>query len=338
MSPHFLYYQAEILITMSKKEMNNNDLSYICQQLSLFMATGLPPADGLALCVPESGAAKEAVARAVESINEGQTLGEALGSGGFPKLMCAMISVGETTGSLDSVLDSMASYYARMEEARSALASAVIYPAMIFILMLAVQGVLCARVLPIMAAAMEQSGGSISGPARVFAAVGGWISSHIVISLILLAIPAAAAAFCLSDIGWHRASERAEAVSAMALAMRAGADADDAVRTAMPLCVDPTPLEKCLELMGGGQSFGAALEQCGILDPAHARLLDAGVQSGSGDVVMERLGRELDKAATRKLEGLLSSVEPALVTLMALMTGFILLSVMSPMAALISAV
>ena len=124
----------------------------------------------------------------------------------------------------------------------------------------------------------------------------------------------------------------------MALAMRAGADAGDAVRTALPLCGDPAPLEKCLELTGGGQSLGAALEQCGILDPAHARLLDAGVQSGSGDVVMERLGRELDKAATRKLEGLLSSVEPALVTLMALMTGFILLSVMSPMAALISAV
>lgn len=337
------------MITVSKKEMNNNDLSYICQQLSLFMATGLPPADGLALCVPEGGAAKEGVARALDSINEGQTLGEALGSGGFPNLMCAMISVGEATGSLDSVLDSLASYYARMEEARSALASAVIYPAMIFILMLAVQGVLCARVLPIMAAAMEQSGGSISGPARVFAAVGGWISSHIVISLLLLAIPAAAAAFCLSDLdgfarvflkntGWRRASERANAVSAMALAMRAGADADDAVRTALPLCGDPAPLEKCLELTGKGQSLGAALEQCGILDPAHARLLDAGVQSGSGDVVMERLGRELDKAATRKLEGLLSSVEPALVTLMALMTGFILLSVMSPMAALISAV
>ena len=81
------------MITVSKKEMSNNDLSYICQQLSLFMATGLPPADGLALCVPEGGAAKEGVARALDSINEGQTLGEALGSGGFPKLMCAMISV-----------------------------------------------------------------------------------------------------------------------------------------------------------------------------------------------------------------------------------------------------
>ena len=124
--PPIFYYQAEVLITVSKKEMNNNDLSYICQQLSLFMATGLPPADGLALCVPEGGAAKDGIARALDSINEGQTLGEALGSGGFPKLMCAMISVGEATGSLDGVLDSLASYYARMEEARSALASAVI--------------------------------------------------------------------------------------------------------------------------------------------------------------------------------------------------------------------
>ena len=50
-------------------------------------------ADGLALCVPEGGAAKDGIARALDSINEGQTLGEALGSGGFPNLMCAMISV-----------------------------------------------------------------------------------------------------------------------------------------------------------------------------------------------------------------------------------------------------
>lgn len=335
---------------MSNNKMKNSELSYICTQLSMLIDSGISPRDGLELSLDGGKTPMEqAVKKAVGLLDDGQGLSVALEQSGFPTLMTSMISVGESTGSLQQVTASLGRYYMRMEEAKSALSSAVLYPSMIFILMLAVQGVLCVKVLPIMSDALAQSGGQLGGAAAFFALIGRWISSHMALSLGFLALLGAACAACLINIegfsrvflrktGWGRASDRASSISAMALAMRAGADADTALTMALSVSGDKAPVEKCLELMAQGVSFGTAAGGSGLLEPYMARLLDAGVRSGCADTVMEQLAVRLDKAASDKLEKTLSAVEPALVSIMAVMTGFILLSVMSPLASLIASV
>lgn len=335
---------------MGKKSSKNNELSYICTQLSILLNSGISPRDGLELCMEGGGSPmEEEIKKAVELIDMGEPFPSALEQAGFPTLMTAMIEVGEGTGNLEQVTGSLGRYYQRLEEAKSALSSAILYPSMIFILMLCVQGVLCAKVLPVMASALTQSGGALTGMASVFASIGLWISNNMFVSVGVLLVLAVAVIVCLVNIegfaksflgntGWGKTSDKASCVSAMAMAMRAGADSDTAVRMAIPVARDRDPLDQCLRMMGGGTSFGAAMEKCGMLDPSMARLLDAGVRGGCADTVMEQLAERMDKAANDKLDKTLSSVEPALVAVMAIMTGVILLSVMSPLASLIASV
>ncbi|MEA4919668.1 MAG: type II secretion system F family protein [Clostridiaceae bacterium] len=336
---------------MPKETLTNKDLSYICAQLGLLMASGVSPRDGLELsCDTLSKNSASAVKKAVSLLDDGHSLSESLNTSGFPSFMSSLIAVGENTGNLEKIFKSLSSYYTQLDDAKDAISSAILYPSLIFILMLAVQGVLASRVLPVMAAALEQSGGSLSGASLMFAQIGSWISRNIyaawgflfvlvlLVSLCIFNIESFSKAF-LSKTGWGKASAIASSTSVMAMALRAGANANQSLLMAIPLSDLTKPqLEDCLRLMEEGQSFGSAAESSKILEPYMAKLLDAGIKSGAADSVMEQLANLLYSKAQTKLEKTLSAVEPALVAIMSIAAGLILLSVMAPLASLIASV
>ena len=133
-------------------------MSYICAQTALVLQSGVSPRDGLEMAAGAMpGSKRERLESCVRELDEGMGLSESLEKAGFPAFMTALMGVGEQTGSLQDVAEGLAKHYERLERARSALGSAVLFPTMIFALMLVVQGVLCARVLPVMESALRLS-------------------------------------------------------------------------------------------------------------------------------------------------------------------------------------
>ncbi len=78
------------------------------------MSSGVPILDSLNIVAKTAGniVVEDAIMRARSSISEGETIAEPLAkSPVFPPMVIQMISVGESTGSLDSMLGKIADFY-----------------------------------------------------------------------------------------------------------------------------------------------------------------------------------------------------------------------------------
>ena len=85
-----------------------------CRTLGTMVSSGVPILDGLDICSRTAGnrVIENAVLGAKSSISEGRNISDPLQeSGVFPDMVCQMISVGESTGALDIMLNKIADFY-----------------------------------------------------------------------------------------------------------------------------------------------------------------------------------------------------------------------------------
>lgn len=120
--------------------------------LGTLVASGVPILDGLDITAKTAGnkVVEEAIMKTRGSIAEGKTIAAPLQSSGvFPPMVVQMISVGEQSGSLDSMLDKIADFYdAEVDQAVSNL-TALIEPLLMVFLGVVVGGIIIAMYLPI---------------------------------------------------------------------------------------------------------------------------------------------------------------------------------------------
>ena len=88
--------------------------------------------------------------------------------------------------------------------------------------------------------------------------------------------------------------------------------------------------------MAEGMSFSDAVNEVKLLSEIDARFLSVGVKTGSVDKVMKQIADRSEEEANEHINSLISKVEPSLVIVLAVITGAILLSVMIPLANIIS--
>jgi type IV pilus assembly protein PilC len=123
-----------------------------CRTLSTLISSGVPILDGLEITARTSGNAivEDAVMVTRKSIERGETISAPLKETSvFPAMVTQMISVGEATGALDTMLAKIAEFYE--EEVDTAVAGllTLLEPIMIAILGIVVGGIVIAMYMPI---------------------------------------------------------------------------------------------------------------------------------------------------------------------------------------------
>jgi len=123
-----------------------------CRTLSTLISSGVPILDGLEITAKTSGNSivEDAVMVTRKSIERGETISAPLKETQvFPPMVTQMISVGEATGALDTMLAKIAEFYE--EEVDTAVAGllTLLEPIMIAILGIVVGGIVIAMYMPI---------------------------------------------------------------------------------------------------------------------------------------------------------------------------------------------
>jgi type IV pilus assembly protein PilC len=127
--------------------------------LGTMIASGVPILDALEIVARTSGnvVLEEIILEVRGSIAEGQTIAEPLSENDiFPGMVIQMISVGEATGALDSMLEKIADFYDEEVDAAVAALTSMLEPLLMVFLGGAIGGLVIAMYLPIfqMAAAI----------------------------------------------------------------------------------------------------------------------------------------------------------------------------------------
>jgi type IV pilus assembly protein PilC len=120
--------------------------------LSTMMSSGVPILEGLSIVSKTSGnvVIEDALMKTRQSIAEGRSIAEPLQETGiFPPMVVQMISVGEATGALDSMLAKIANFYDDEVDVAVDAMTALLEPVMMVFLGTVVGGMIIAMYLPI---------------------------------------------------------------------------------------------------------------------------------------------------------------------------------------------
>jgi type IV pilus assembly protein PilC len=120
--------------------------------LGTLITSGVPILDGMDVVAKTAGnrVVEEAINNTKQSISEGKTIAAPLEeSGVFPPMVCQMVAVGESAGSLDAMLDKIADFYEEEVDTAVDAITALIEPVMMVFLGGTVGTMLIAMYLPI---------------------------------------------------------------------------------------------------------------------------------------------------------------------------------------------
>lgn len=339
---------------MKYKKLSTSYISSFCMELYLIMQAGIPLPEGMEmLSQSESdGDIRQMLTGVTDTLVGGEPLYIALeGAQSFPRYMVDMIRVGEETGNLDRGLKGLATYYDRQEQLENSVRRAVLYPAILLTMLMLVLGVLIAEVLPMFNDVYAQLGGTLTGLGGAILDLGALLHAHwagaIVVAVVVVAVVVLVAIRGRRDGRRVLLSKRlglavatAKLASALAMALQSGLDTDRAIELAETLTQHPALRQKvsqCRHHMEEGENLATALCSEGVFSPLYCRMLEVGNRTGAMDEVMEDIARRSDTSAQDAVERYVGSVEPTLVMVMSVLVGVVLLSVMIPLANIMTA-
>jgi type IV pilus assembly protein PilC len=338
------------------------DLILFSRQLSTFLRVGVPITDAIKLLQSASGSG--AFRAALSDICEDLDAGEAFSTSihhhpsVFNKLYVDMVRAAEYSGTLDKVLSQVASYLQRQDTAMKKLRSAMIYPAIILVLALAVCTILIVFVLPNFVAMFNEFHATLPLPTRMLLALGTFaltwrfeivlgIFGFIVAILLFMNSPLGRIS---RDYGILRLPVLGSIVNysiierftrTLSTMLKAGIPISQTFDVAIAAAGNTKfrrRLESVRQRMITGDGFSAPLEATGLLAPMMIRMIKVGEETGTLDSSLEQIADFLSEEMDYKVRNMIALMEPALVIAVGGAVGFVAVSVILPMYGLLQAV
>ena len=344
--------------------MSSEELSSFCDQIALMLSSGMTLRDGIEMLAEDEMKDKSLKHRPYtnlyKTVDETGSLYVALKENeeDWPSYMIEMVDIGEQTGRLEDIMLSLSTYYQREGRIRSAAVSAITYPLVLGVMLVVIIGILLWRVLPIFRRVLASLGVGASSSGSVLMQIGTYVGWGVLILIGLVVLAAIVIAILMKTKAREgvlkflknlfppvrRLTEKLSAsrvAGILSLMLSSGFPMENALEMAPAALADQESIDKVdgirKNMKEEGDTFSDALSKSGLFADFHNRMLKVGAASGHEPQVMGKIAEIYEEQVEDGLDHLISIVEPTLVALLCIVIGAILLSVMLPMAGVLSA-
>ena len=346
---------------MAAKVYSGRELSAFCLQISILLKAAVPLDEGLYLMAEDAPTEEEK--KLLHTMGEDVELGDPFfesleRTGAFPPYVVRMAKLGQQSGTLDQMMESLADYYEKEYYMMKNIRNAITYPVMMVGMLLIVLFVLFTRVMPVFEQVYAQLGVQMSPLSQAASRLGGILSGAALVVFVLLAVAvliAAIAAGAGKELTIaHKLMERLKRNSKTALAaagrrftavlaltIRSGMELDKGMELARELVDNGKVAEKidvCSEKLQLGEGYYETMKESGLFSSFHIQLIKVGVRSGKMDEVLQEISDDYEQQADASIDAMVARLEPTLVAVLAVAVGLILLSVMLPLAGILAGV
>ena len=156
-------------ISLNSK-VGKKDIAVFCRQFYTMLNAGISIVSCLDILEKqtENKILKNAIKESYEDVQKGMTLSEAMKKyeKAFPMLLINMVEAGEVSGTLDVIMDRMATHYEKENKIDNKVKSAFVYPVILIIVSVVVVVFLLVNVMPTFIGMFESSGVALPGPTR----------------------------------------------------------------------------------------------------------------------------------------------------------------------------
>ena len=330
------------------------DLAIFCRQFHAMMKSGVTVVKCLDLLYQQTTnkKLKETIFRVYESVQRGDLLSESLKKqvGVFPELMIAMVDTGEASGTLDKILGKLADNFDKDLKIRRKIQTAMIYPAVLTVLMVVVVIGLVTFILPMFVSMFESSGVTLPLPTRMLLALSNFLTHYWYIVLFFLILAVVLFRSWLSTengrFDWDRFKLSVPVIKGsvskiyssrltrtLATLVNAGLPLLNAIDIAARVVGNKfiaKHLQQVREDVRSGVSLSHALRRASVFPVMVHSMIGIGEESGSLDSMLETTADFFDEESEKALQQMVALMEPALIIIMAGMVGFIVISIILP--------
>lgn len=345
---------------MAKKQdgLSSAELSSFCGQVALILEAGLPLYDGMeTLAGGETGANANLYQAASRGVTETGSLYDALKDDGrWPAYLVEMVGIGERSGHLERVMRGLEAFYAREDRIRSSVISAITYPLVLGIMLVVIVFILLWKVMPVFRRVMDSMGVGVTESGARLMRLGsavGWIVLVLVAVVVLAVIVFAVlsrtkhrdAVFAFVQRAVPALSRLSRKLSAsrvcgvLSMMLSSGFPMEEALEMTEKVLSDREAAEKVGAIsssLSEGRTFADSVSDTGLFEELHTSMIRMGSATGHEDQVLSKLSELYEEQVEEEISRLISIIEPSLVALLAVVIGAVLLSVMLPMAGILT--
>ncbi len=320
--------------------------------LSFLLTAGVPLDRSLTVSaqLSEFPALRQALQEVLRAIKGGKSLSAALERypNLFPNFYVSLIRAGEASGNLGRVFTQLADYQESVNELRSNLVSAMIYPALLFVVGAAAVIFLLEFVVPKFAGVFEQSGAALPLPTQLLLSLSGalektWWLGLIAVPLIFFGIQRYLATerggkrfdhFILSVPRLGSVIERIQVSRfsrSLGTLLEGGVPMVRALEIARQVIGNRKLSDAVKHAQQGvkqGEGVVRPLDETGAFPPLSIHLLGVGEETGRLDAMLLQVANVYERETRTAIKNLVALFEPLMILAMGVVVGTIVVSLL----------
>lgn len=342
-------------IDLFLKKVSKKDLAVFCRQFYTMLDAGID----IVKCVnilekqSENKTLVKALASIHEDVQKGFTLSESMKRYNkiFPSLFINMVEAGEISGNLDIIMERMAVHFEKENKLESKINSAMIYPMVLGIVSIAVVIFLLVAVMPTFIGMFESGGQDLPIPTQILLKISNSLKKYWYIFIVIIA------GIVRGITIFKRTYTGMRFFDGLKLKIPIVRDSNIKIvtsrftRTLSTLISSGIPLIESIGVVGKvinntviqdklykssedirkGKSLSSAINELGVFPPMVDSMIKIGEESGSLDEILYKTADFYDNEVEAELQRMTSLMEPVMLLIMAVIIGFIVISMALPM-------
>jgi len=330
------------------------EISVMTRQISTLLNAGIPLVEALSAVIDQidNKGLQKIMSQVRESVREGMSFADALSRHprAFSHLMVNMIRSGESSGSLEIVLLRLADFLEQQVELKRKVTSALIYPTVTISIALIVLLFLLVYVVPSVTQIFADMKQALPLPTAILIAISRFTQNYWWLFLLLIiAIFSGIKAYTRTDDGRIHFDRLKLKLPLFGSLVRKIAITRFS-RTLGTLLKNGVPLMNALEIVknvvgnkileqtiddarthiGEGSTIHDPLKRSGVFPPIVIHMIFVGEKSGTLEDMLNKVADMTDNEINSTINTLTSLLEPIMIVGLALVVGFIVLSILLP--------
>ncbi len=337
-----------------------NDLSIFCRQFSTMIDAGVSLVRALDVLGEQTANPKlKRILREIQTeVESGQTLSKSMAK--YPKvfnnLFIGLIRAGEVGGVLEEALQRLSHFLEKDMELRRKVKSALTYPVIVVIVALMIVLGLCTFIVPKFIELFKDLGvKELPAPTQFLMDFSDFLKNKWYIGLIGIAV----LVWSIKLFGTTRVGRRV--IDRLKLKIPVFGKLGHKIclarfsRTLSTLLVSGVPILQAMETVAGtvgnsiiaeaimnararireGDRINEPLEKSKMFPPMVVHMISIGEESGALDQMLSKIAEFYEGEVESQLQSLTAAIEPVMIVFLGVCVGFIVISLMLPMVAVI---
>ena len=343
------------LISFGAKKIQPADIAIFTRQLATMMKAGVPLVQAFDIVAEGTDHEKmrELILTVRTDVSSGTGLAGALEKHPlhFDELFCSLVASGENSGTLEVMLDRVATYKEKTEALKAKIKKAMTYPIATIVVAIVVTGILLVKVVPQFAETFQGFGSDLPGFTLFVLRLSDWVQGWW--AILLLGFFASSYFFSQAK---RRSKRFANWLDSVALKLPIlGSVIHDAViarfsRTLSTTFAAGVPLVEALESTAGaagnaiyatavrrirddvtaGTSLALSIRTTGLFPTMLLQMTAIGEESGSLDDMLGKVADHYEAAVDNAVDSLSSLIEPIIMSVLGVLIGGLMIAMYLP--------